>query len=117
MIIFYNHDTVIELGNLFTTNAWRGQKFLKLCCNSLSRVQISVGAIVPGGAADTEGSLQTGDLILSIDSKKVPDLTHHQVTLFVSIKTIIDLNLFLCEGCQTARRHRRRRDRTIPNPT
>lgn len=41
--------------------------------------QVSVGHIVPGGAADLDGRLNTGDLIMSVDGESVMNSSHHRV--------------------------------------
>ena len=41
--------------------------------------QVSIGHIVPGGAADVDGRLRTGDEILSVDSQSVVHTSHHHV--------------------------------------
>jgi len=43
--------------------------------------QLTVGEIVDGGAAAKEGSLQTGDQLLSIDNTQVNALKHNQVRI------------------------------------
>lgn len=42
-------------------------------------LQVSVGHIVPGGAADLDGRLRTGDEIISVDSMSVLGSSHHKV--------------------------------------
>ncbi|XP_015584769.1 membrane-associated guanylate kinase, WW and PDZ domain-containing protein 1 isoform X2 [Cephus cinctus] len=41
--------------------------------------QVSVGHIVPGGAADLDSRLNTGDLIMSVDGESVMNSSHHHV--------------------------------------
>ncbi|XP_023246583.1 membrane-associated guanylate kinase, WW and PDZ domain-containing protein 1 isoform X1 [Copidosoma floridanum] len=41
--------------------------------------QVSVGHIVPGGAADLDGRLNTGDFIMSVDGESVMNSSHHRV--------------------------------------
>ena len=41
--------------------------------------QATIGAIVPGGAADLDGRLQVGDEITHINGQPVIDATHHEV--------------------------------------
>ncbi|XP_014614072.1 PREDICTED: membrane-associated guanylate kinase, WW and PDZ domain-containing protein 2-like isoform X4 [Polistes canadensis] len=41
--------------------------------------QVSVGHIVPGGAADLDNRLNTGDLIMSVDGESVMNSSHHHV--------------------------------------
>ncbi|XP_048511799.1 membrane-associated guanylate kinase, WW and PDZ domain-containing protein 1-like isoform X2 [Athalia rosae] len=41
--------------------------------------QVSVGHIVPGGAADLDNRLITGDLIMSVDGESVMNSSHHHV--------------------------------------
>ncbi|XP_043283004.1 membrane-associated guanylate kinase, WW and PDZ domain-containing protein 1 isoform X2 [Venturia canescens] len=41
--------------------------------------QVSVGHIVPGGAADRDNRLNTGDLIMSVDGESVMNSSHHNV--------------------------------------
>lgn len=41
--------------------------------------QVSIGHIVPGGAADVDGRLRTGDEILSVDGQSVVHTSHHHV--------------------------------------
>ncbi|XP_066588814.1 membrane-associated guanylate kinase, WW and PDZ domain-containing protein 1-like isoform X2 [Prorops nasuta] len=41
--------------------------------------QVSVGHIVPGGAADLDNRLNTGDLIMSVDGESVMNCSHHHV--------------------------------------
>ena len=42
-------------------------------------MQATIGAIVPGGAADLDGRLQVGDEITHINGQMVMDATHHEV--------------------------------------
>ncbi|XP_070557656.1 membrane-associated guanylate kinase, WW and PDZ domain-containing protein 2-like isoform X2 [Ptychodera flava] len=41
--------------------------------------QVSVGAIIPGGAADVDGRLSSGDEILYVDGNSVIGSSHHKV--------------------------------------
>uniref|UniRef100_A0A1B6DAZ4 Membrane-associated guanylate kinase, WW and PDZ domain-containing protein 1 n=2 Tax=Clastoptera arizonana TaxID=38151 RepID=A0A1B6DAZ4_9HEMI len=41
--------------------------------------QVSIGHIVPGGAADIDGRLCTGDEIISVDNQSVLNTSHHHV--------------------------------------
>lgn len=41
--------------------------------------QVSIGHIVPGGAADLDGRLCTGDEIVSVDAQSVLSTSHHHV--------------------------------------
>ncbi|KAJ9598628.1 hypothetical protein L9F63_010698, partial [Diploptera punctata] len=41
--------------------------------------QVSIGHIVPGGAADLDGRLCTGDEIVNVDSQSVLSTSHHHV--------------------------------------
>ncbi|CAB3366537.1 Hypothetical predicted protein [Cloeon dipterum] len=41
--------------------------------------QVSIGHIVPGGAADLDGRLRTGDEIVSVDNHSVLNTSHHHV--------------------------------------
>ncbi|XP_022237212.1 membrane-associated guanylate kinase, WW and PDZ domain-containing protein 1-like isoform X2 [Limulus polyphemus] len=45
--------------------------------------QVSVGHIVPGGAADMDGRLHSGDEIVFVDSQVVISASHHQVVQLV----------------------------------
>ncbi|UYV65354.1 MAGI3 [Cordylochernes scorpioides] len=47
------------------------------CVKQLCVVQVAIGNIVPGGSADLEGTLRTGDEILSIDNQCVVSTSHH----------------------------------------
>lgn len=42
-------------------------------------MQATIGAIVPGGAADLDGRLLVGDEITHINGQPVIDATHHEV--------------------------------------
>lgn len=42
-------------------------------------MQVSIGHIVPGGAADIDGRLCTGDEIVSVDTQCVVNTSHHHV--------------------------------------
>lgn len=46
-----------------------------LCCV----LQVSIGHIVPGGAADLDGRLCTGDEMMSVDGQSVINTSHHHV--------------------------------------
>ncbi|KAL3852402.1 hypothetical protein ACJMK2_016053 [Sinanodonta woodiana] len=46
--------------------------------------QVSVGHIVPGGAADVDGQLQTGDEILYVNNMSVINSSHHRVVQLMS---------------------------------
>ncbi|GAB6022671.1 hypothetical protein CHUAL_006764 [Chamberlinius hualienensis] len=41
--------------------------------------QVSIGHIVPGGAADLDGRLKSGDEIVSVDNQQVLNTSHHHV--------------------------------------
>merc|ERR1719211_172591 len=41
--------------------------------------QVSIGHIVPGGAADLDGRLFSGDEIIAVDNVSVLNSSHHQV--------------------------------------
>lgn len=41
--------------------------------------QVSIGHIVPGGAADLDGRLHTGDEIVTVDNQLVLNTSHHRV--------------------------------------
>ncbi|XP_065305440.1 membrane-associated guanylate kinase, WW and PDZ domain-containing protein 1-like isoform X5 [Dermacentor albipictus] len=45
----------------------------------LLRAQVSIGHIVPGGAADLDGRLMTGDEIVFVDGQNVLHASHHHV--------------------------------------
>lgn len=47
-------------------------------------LQATIGAIVPGGAADLDGRLQVGDEITHINGQPVIDATHHEVISLMS---------------------------------
>jgi len=40
---------------------------------------VTIGAIVPGGAAEKEGTLKSGDRLLTVDGKRVTRLGHNEV--------------------------------------
>ena len=42
-------------------------------------VQVSIGHIVPGGAADMDGRLYSGDEIVAVDGQSVMGASHHVV--------------------------------------
>ena len=46
---------------------------------SISLIQVTIGAIRAGGAADLDGRLQVGDEITHINGQLVIDATHHEV--------------------------------------
>ncbi|XP_043224900.1 membrane-associated guanylate kinase, WW and PDZ domain-containing protein 1-like isoform X6 [Amphibalanus amphitrite] len=46
--------------------------------------QVSIGHIVPGGAADLDGRLQTGDEIIYVDGQLVIGSSHHHVVQLMS---------------------------------
>ncbi len=43
--------------------------------------QVSIGHIVPGGAADLDGRLFSGDEIVAVDGAAVLNTSHHQVRI------------------------------------
>ena len=45
--------------------------------------QVSIGHIVPGGAADVDGRLFSGDEIVAVDNTAVLNTSHHQVVGFM----------------------------------
>ena len=45
--------------------------------------QVSIGHIVPGGAADVDGRLFSGDEIIAVDGSAVLNTSHHQVVSFM----------------------------------
>ncbi len=45
--------------------------------------QVSIGHIVPGGAADVDGRLFSGDEIVAVDGSPVLDTSHHQVVSYM----------------------------------
>lgn len=45
--------------------------------------QVSIGHIVPGGAADVDGRLFSGDEIVAVDNSPVLNTSHHQVVSFM----------------------------------
>lgn len=47
--------------------------------------QVAVGHIVPGGAADLDGRICTGDIILNVDGHSVINSSHHQVVQLMGI--------------------------------
>ena len=49
-------------------------------------LQLTVGEIVAGGAAAVEGSLETGDQLISIDDTQVDTLKHNQVIISSNFK-------------------------------
>ena len=42
-------------------------------------LQVSVGHIVPGGAAEVDGQLRAGDEIVMVDNESVLGSSHHRV--------------------------------------
>ena len=46
--------------------------------------QVSIGHIVPGGAADLDGRLHTGDEIIYVDGQQVIGSSHHHVVQLMS---------------------------------
>ncbi|OQR75924.1 membrane-associated guanylate kinase, partial [Tropilaelaps mercedesae] len=50
--------------------------------------QVTIGHIVPGGAADLDGSIQTGDEILSVDGHSVANASHHHVVQLIGAASI-----------------------------
>ena len=46
-------------------------------------VKVSIGHIVPGGAADLDGRLFSGDEIVAVDGLAVINTSHHQVVGFM----------------------------------
>ena len=53
---------------------------VKLVITLLSPLfQVSIGHIVPGGAADVDGRLFSGDEIIAVDGSAVLNTSHHQV--------------------------------------
>jgi C-terminal processing protease CtpA/Prc len=62
----------------------RSSQMTQVLSVSISRVyllgqQVSVGHIVPGGAADLDSRLNTGDLIMSVEGESVMNSSHHRV--------------------------------------
>lgn len=47
--------------------------------NSEYFLQVSIGHIVPGGAADQDGTVMTGDEIICVDGEVVIGSSHHRV--------------------------------------
>lgn len=47
--------------------------------SNLCVLQVSIGHIVPGGAADQEGSVTTGDEIIGVDGEMVLGSSHRHV--------------------------------------
>ena len=54
----------------------KSEFFLKFGFTSF---QVSIGHIVPGGAADLDGRLFSGDEIIAVDNVSVINSSHHQV--------------------------------------
>lgn len=50
---------------------------------SLDSSQVSIGHIVPGGAADTDGRLFSGDEIVAVDGSAVLNVSHHEVVSYM----------------------------------
>ena len=48
-------------------------------CNKGPLFQVSIGHIVPGGAADLDGRLFSGDEIVAVDGQSVMGASHHVV--------------------------------------
>ena len=46
-------------------------------------LQVTIGAIVPGGAAEKEGTLKSGDRLLTVDGKRVTRLGHNEVYILI----------------------------------
>ena len=46
--------------------------------------QVSIGHIVPGGAADVDGRLFSGDEIVAVDNTPVLNTSHHQVRFIIN---------------------------------
>lgn len=58
--------------------------FLEQILNAcVSLFQVSIGHIVPGGAADVDGRLFSGDEIIAVDGSPVLNTSHHQVVTFM----------------------------------
>ncbi|XP_071035063.1 membrane-associated guanylate kinase, WW and PDZ domain-containing protein 1 isoform X4 [Parasteatoda tepidariorum] len=49
--------------------------------------QVAIGHIVPGGAADLDGRLRTGDEIVSVDNQLVLNTSHHRVVQLIGNTT------------------------------
>ena len=47
--------------------------------------QVSIGHIVPGGAADLDGRLFSGDEIVAVDGAAVLNTSHHQVRIYGTV--------------------------------
>ena len=62
---------------LISRRSWRHLTTIKL-------FQVSIGYIVPGGAADLDGQLQAGDEIASVNGQNVVGASHHQVVHLMS---------------------------------
>ncbi|XP_055930097.1 membrane-associated guanylate kinase, WW and PDZ domain-containing protein 1-like isoform X2 [Argiope bruennichi] len=45
--------------------------------------QVAIGHLVPGGAADLDGRLHTGDEIVSVDGQSVINTSHHRVVQLI----------------------------------
>lgn len=50
----------------------------------VSPLQVSIGHIVPGGAADQDRSICTGDEIVGVDGEMVLGASHHRVVQLMS---------------------------------
>ena len=48
-------------------------------CDHQGLFQVSIGHIVPGGAADLDGRLFSGDEIMAVDGQSVMGASHHVV--------------------------------------
>ena len=55
----------------------------KIFSTSKYYFQVSIGHIVPGGAADVDGRLYSGDEILAVDGSAVINTSHHQVVSYM----------------------------------
>ena len=55
------------------------QDLCRYCYDRLLSFQVSIGHIVPGGAADVDGRLFSGDEIIAVDGSAVLNTSHHQV--------------------------------------
>ena len=52
--------------------------------------QVSIGHIVPGGAADLDGRLFSGDEIVAVDGAAVLNTSHHQVRIYrTAVLTVV----------------------------
>nr|XP_018903603.1 PREDICTED: membrane-associated guanylate kinase, WW and PDZ domain-containing protein 1-like isoform X2 [Bemisia tabaci] len=55
--------------------------------------QVSIGHIVPGGAADLDGRLCTGDEIVSVDGQSVINTSHHHVVQLMAKASRVTLGI------------------------